>query len=237
MPATGLASTTGGTATGASSSTSRLTTTTATGIPDILPPTAIATGSGSLPPPPPPATGTGSRIDSGSATGDVDVIPTGTGGNGDCAFSTYGCCPGEDVAKEDALGSNCRSRPGTNCRFSHFGCCPYVDEDRVDSAGTNCATPPPSPNAGTASSPPPPPPSGATSGTAAPPSPPPVAPDRTLDTGESNISSSDDGSVPIWPFIVIPIAVLLVGVILWYGTAQWLKKQEAAEKKGKMADV
>tara|TARA_B110001452_G_scaffold52081_1_gene39679 strand:- start:1814 stop:1984 length:171 start_codon:yes stop_codon:yes gene_type:complete len=53
---------------------------------------------------------------------------------------------------------------------------------------------------------------------------------------ESNISSDDDSSVPIWPFVVIPLAVLLCGAFLWYATAAWLKKQAAAED-GKTADV
>ena len=56
----------------------------------------------------------------------------------DCSFSEFYCCPGEEVKKEDALGSNCRSRAGTACRFSEFGCCPYVDMARVDNVGSNC---------------------------------------------------------------------------------------------------
>jgi len=56
----------------------------------------------------------------------------------DCSFSQWYCCPGEDVQKQDAVGSNCRSRLGTNCRFSTYGCCPRVDKDRADNEGTNC---------------------------------------------------------------------------------------------------
>ena len=225
--------TTGGTATATSGGSATSTATTTPNGPVLLPPTEL----GTVPPPPPPASTT-SRIDETpiGPTDEGGLPPTATTGgtstsdSGDCAYSTYGCCPGEDVAKEDALGSNCRSRPGTSCRFSHFGCCPYVDEDRVDSAGTNCAVgPPPPPISATASSPPPPP---TASGAAPPPAPPPPP---TLDV-ESNISSDDDSSVPIWPFVVIPLAVLLCGAFLWYATAAWLKKQAAAED-GKTADV
>ena len=56
-----------------------------------------------------------------------------------CIDSEFGCCDGEEMAKESPEGSNCRWRLGTACSFTAHGCCPDLDIARTDDAGSSCA--------------------------------------------------------------------------------------------------
>ena len=56
-----------------------------------------------------------------------------------CIDSEFGCCDGEEMAKESPEGSNCRWRLGTACSFTAHGCCPDLDIARTDHAGSSCA--------------------------------------------------------------------------------------------------
>jgi len=44
-------------------------------------------------------------------------------GAGDCATTTFGCCPDKILAAEGPNFENCEAIDPTNCTNSYFGCC------------------------------------------------------------------------------------------------------------------
>lgn len=52
-----------------------------------------------------------------------------------CSTSTYGCCEGTSIEKNDESGINC---PG--CGNTQYGCCDNSNLAKIDEDGTNCET-------------------------------------------------------------------------------------------------